>query len=309
MTIDLVTSSDKNYGQHTGIMLTSLLATQNPENEIRISILDGGILPSDREKINRIFLKYGKALPQYISIHDKYIGNVKIDGHVSIATYYRVLLPKIFPNLEKILYLDSDVVVTAPLDVLWSTDINNYYAAAIQDSGAPDEKHYTDLGLPGVAHYFNAGVLLINLKKWRQDGIEDKLIEIIHTRHSLLKFWDQDAINSLLWRKVKIIDPKFNVMVHFLKKHHQSIYSNNEIKNAIKHPVIVHYNSQDKPWNTYCQNKLKNNYRSYLKKSEWKEESLKHSSFTVVIKSFLLNHLHPAHIKWLKKVKNRFYST
>jgi lipopolysaccharide biosynthesis glycosyltransferase len=306
MNIDLVTASDKNFGQHTGIMLMSLLDThQNIKNSLNINILDGGILPSDKEKINRICSRYGK-LPTYIHVDNKSIGSAKINGHISIATYYRILLPNIFPSLNKILYIDSDVIVTAPLNELWSIELEDNYAAAVQDSGSSDENYIKSLGLPSVERYFNAGILLINLRKWREDAITNKLIQRIQNNHNLLRYWDQDALNSILWKKIKIIDPKFNMMVHFFKKHHQSIYSPRELDFAKKNPFIIHYNSQDKPWYKYCQHKLKGRYHFYWKKSEWSNTQLLQPSIKMVVQIFLLNHLPPVYLNILKKVKRFF---
>lgn len=307
MTIHLVTASDRNYGQHTGIMLMSLFDSKGPGDDISVSILDGGILQNDKEKINCICSKYGK-IPTYISIDDQIIGNAKIDGHVSIATYYRILLPQLFPHLDKILYLDSDLIVADSIHDLWETNISEYYVAAVQDPGVPDEKYIQNLGLPDSTSYFNAGVLLINLKKWREDNITEKLIKRIQNDHHLLNSWDQDAINTELWRKTLIIEPKYNVMVHFLRPHLPSIYTKDQIDSALEHPIIVHYNSPDKPWQRLCQNKLKNYYRTYWRQSEWKDTKLVPVTFNTALKTFLFNNLSRNQILAVKKVKSHLRS-
>lgn len=302
MTIHLVTASDKNFGRHTGIMLMSLFNTQIGNCSVEVSILDGGIDSIDKEKISRVCSISGKP-PTFISINNEAFGNAKIDGHISIATYYRVLLPELFPHLDKILYIDSDTIINASLQELWDTDIHEYFAAAVQDSGAHDEMHAHKLGLPDGTKYFNAGVLLINLKKWREYDVTKKLMTRIRSEQHLLKFWDQDALNAELWSHTKMLGPKFNLMVHFLKPDHQSIYTDRDITEAQKNPVIIHYNSGDKPWLKYCQNSMKKYYRSYWRVSEWRNIPLKSTPLILIIKSFLLSNLNQNQLKAIKFCK------
>jgi lipopolysaccharide biosynthesis glycosyltransferase len=116
-----------------------------------------------------------------------------------LATYFRILIPVILPEtLEKVLYLDSDIVVRKNIIDLWRTDISNHPLGAVYDMFVDDIRIYNRLCFDVDQRYYNAGVLLMNLSYWRKRKIPEKCLAVIDSLSEKLKFLDQDLFNILL---------------------------------------------------------------------------------------------------------------
>lgn len=258
--INIVFSSDNNYSKYTGVAICSIFENKTTEKNINIFILDGGINETNKEKLINISKKYNFYL-EFKKVSNEKIKKLKTTGHITHPTYYRIMIPEIFPNLNKVLYLDCDILVTGDLLDLYLIDIEKYFIAAC------DEEDYIKgrleiLEIPNHK-YFNAGVLLINLKKWRKENLSKKLIN--HALENLHKFdmHDQDILNSFLYDKWIEMPYKYNYTSWFLDLH--------PIKN-IKDVSIIHYTGL-KPWNYDCLNPLKKEYFKYLKLTPWGEDN------------------------------------
>jgi len=181
-------------------------------------------------------------------------------GHVtrgiSVATYLRFSLHKILEGVDKILYMDTDILVCKSLKELWETDINNYYFAGVKGTNNFKSKwdaykelnYYDELdGLQG--EYINAGILLMNLKRIRETVIEDIWLEKSQKQYM---YQDQDIINITCKGQILFLPLKYNLAAylvpHWYKEYYvQNIYSKEECMDAYAHPVVLHY-AGDKPW-------------------------------------------------------------
>jgi len=280
-TVHVVTSADNNFAIPLTVMLKSLVMNFKIYSNLIIYILDGGITDENKEKIIKS-LDPNKIDIKWIKIDESKLKDVKISAHISIATYYRLLIHKLLPNnIDKVVYIDSDTIFNEDISKIWELNIKNAPLLAVQDQDANTRfvsspyglSNYRDLGLDSKSKYFNAGVLLINLKKWRSDDIGSKSIEYARKNAKIIKFHDQDGLNAILSNKWKELDLRWNFSSQMFWR---STYINNVVcdkktyEKIICNPYIIHFTTGLKPWNRYCNHPYKKLWYYYLDMTSWK---------------------------------------
>lgn len=169
-----------------------------------------------------------------ISDLDVDFSHAPVTQHLSIATYFRLLIGSALPaDVTRALYLDSDTVTIAPIDELIDQQLEGKLLAAIPNH-AEAEENARRLGLPPGASYFNAGVLLIDIQKWRTIGAREQLFDLIRAQPEKLDWADQDALNLLFHGDWQRIEERFN---------YQLVYRPESPEAA-----IIHYTGRKKPW-------------------------------------------------------------
>jgi len=161
-----------------------------------------------------------------------------LDGiNVGIETYYRLFTPFLLPeNIDKVLYMDVDLVCTDSILDIYNEEIGDNYFVGCEDKGITKED-LERLKLPLDYKYINAGVVLINLKKMRENFTEKKIVEMILEQCKDLRFLDQDFINKNFYNEIKVISNKYNWIVKTCK-----------YKDMPYKPAILHYAGSTKPW-------------------------------------------------------------
>lgn len=180
---------------------------------------------------------------------------------ITVETYYRYLLPEVLPNLDKVIYLDSDLLINGDLREIWDIDLEDYYLAGVNEIDLVNRfpEYKIKLGFNLEDLFINAGVLVFNLHKMRQDNISEHLFsETIRLKDTIM-FQDQDVINIALKGKILELPLVYNYTVEAMEKELLPI---DEIK-------IIHYNSPGaKPWN--LENYKNNKITKFLRK--WQQE-------------------------------------
>ncbi len=248
--INIVIGFDTIYLQHVVVMLTSLLKN-NTASSITIYAITSHDF-SELKFINTLSKRYNVNIV-FIFLTEALLQGANVHGHVSIATYYRLLLGDLLPkSCTRIIYLDCDIIVNGSLIPLWECDLENSVIAAVREPNIT-LKH---LGEYDNVNYFNAGVMVINLNKWREKGIERKLNSFMKTNSEKLILWDQDVLNGVLNKCWIELPNKWNFK------------QENKINDIM--PVIIHYAGSMKPWNFYSEmNQLNKYYFTYLKKTKF----------------------------------------
>ncbi|WP_411330853.1 glycosyltransferase family 8 protein [Desulfovibrio desulfuricans] len=182
----------------------------------------------------------------------------KKDFHVSTSAILKFELPQLLNTIDKVLYIDGDVIVQKDISEFFFTDIRDSYAGVIKDM-KPILKYrpsvLTKLGIETHDGYFNSGVLLLNLKKMREDNITEMLFE--YRKNGLNFFMDQDALNVVFGNKVKYFDLYFNTLMTLfeefsigqIKLYYGISDSSKSVFDIIKKSYIIHFASKNKPWN------------------------------------------------------------
>jgi len=217
---------------------------------------------------------------------------------VSIVTYYRLFITSFLPkDVEKIIYLDGDIIVRKSLAELWKTDIEEYAIGVVNDMD--EMKHIKSGRLPYDMNmgYFNAGVLLINVKFWRENNCLKSFLEIIEKYSDMLKLHDQDVLNIAFHDKKKWLPVTYNFQNGFIYKSFEPLYNPQIDKelNVVKYdPAVVHFSAWDKPWKLECFHPYCKDWRKYFFRSAWKNEKLvgeeEHPTLKRRIRNWLVRH-------------------
>jgi len=240
--INICLAFDEAYSRPARVLIASILYNARPSDRIAFYILDGGISETSKQKINQ--LQNIKSFNVcYKQIDHKRYENYPItpSTHFSHVNYFRLNIPSIFFELDKVLYLDTDIIVKNCLRELYNIDISNYSLAATPT--LTSEKNRVRLRIPENYHYINSGVLLINCKYWRNNDIEKKLINFIQTKpNKYLENVDQDVLNGVLFDTIKYIAREWNYELRA-----DISYPDNYL-NDLENSKIVHFPTSDKPW-------------------------------------------------------------
>lgn len=195
--------------------------------------------------------------------------------YITVATYYRLFLQDILSeSIDKVLYLDGDIVCRSSLLPLWNTDIECKPVAAVYEIENNDHR-YERLCYDEKDGYFNAGVLLINMKYWREHDVQKTFIEFLNNHSDRIVYHDQDVLNSVFHNNKVVLDVKFNVLnSYFVRDDIRYLYSKEEIEAVRKEPVLVHFSSHLKPWFKGCSHPFTNEFLYYKGLSPWKRTKL-----------------------------------
>ncbi len=190
--------------------------------------------------------------------------------HITRDTYLRLFAAEVLPEtLDKILYLDADLLVLGDLGPLWEIDLSEYTLAAAREPF--QSTRLEALGLPSNAPYVNAGVLLLNLARWRSTEALKRLSDYIEQEGDRLEFHDQDAINAVLKGEIKVIDYRWNVPARLWRLPRGEVTLDPEaVKRAMRSPAILHYTTMRKPWLFVMPTPHKGLYWRYLHRTPWK---------------------------------------
>lgn len=250
-------ASDNNYAPYMGTAIASVLKNSLEDEKIIFHLIDGGITKENKEKILSLKNIKNCEIKFYtpnIERYNDWFEKSKYKMYYSPAMFYRISIPSLIPDVDKILYLDSDLVVTGSLRELFLSDLENYYAFVVLHKARKEDEveSYGDL--------FCSGFLFINNKLWKENNIEQKCIEYYEKNYQNC-FNDQDILNEILKNKVKYIPEKWLFFAE--KKYH---YENPNLEDVI----IIHHLGSTKPWEENCRESLLiDEYWKYYQYTPW----------------------------------------
>jgi lipopolysaccharide biosynthesis glycosyltransferase len=275
--IAIAFAADANYTMPLAVTIQSLLANFNDERAIVVFVLDGGVTDAQKRRI-------AKSIPAqkvelfWVQPSQHILDKLPVSEKYPISIYYRLLLPQIVPDhIRKIIYLDADLVVKGNIAQLWDLPLDEYYALAVPNlcqRTMAMAKHldHEKYGISPDCKYFNTGVLVINLEKWRSDHISEQAINFLEANTDNVIFPDQDALNIVLAGKWKELDPRWNQMhaLHTYSSWEESPYDKDLFTQVLYNPYIVHFTTPPKPWHTGCQHPQQNLFFQYLDMTAWR---------------------------------------
>lgn len=257
--INIVCACDDRYVKHLAVLIISIINNTKTRN-INFYIINGGIHQENIDKLEEIFIT-NKAKFRFLMTNEEEIKKLKVDKHLSTATYYRILIPNLLSNdIDKVVYLDSDIVVNGDISELWNMDISEFSIGAKKEAANYQRNEY--LNMPKKAPYFNAGVLLMNLNKWRQCNHSSNVFTYLNKFGDNLLYHDQDGINALLYNDSLEIQSEWNILS-------QDVYGNSSFRG----PKLVHFTEASKPWQLLNNHPFKKEYEKYLAMTPWKDDT------------------------------------
>ena len=272
--INIACTVDDNYVKYAIVMLASLFEN-NRDRNFNVFIVHNNLTKDKTIKVQAFFRKYKHKLNllditpflSYLPI------NTPVTHHVTIATYFRLFLPVVLPlEIQKVLFLDPDIIIRKDIYPLWKIDITHYSHAAVLN---PKSREYfaTLTASPDKVDYFNAGVILINLHYWRTSNVLKQGCQIINQYSENLKFWDQDVLNILFKSKWLRISSTWNATYGIFMEdlNINELMPGEDLDNLRSDPAIVHFAGAgiSKPWHYYCDRPFKDLYRKYLQHTPW----------------------------------------
>ncbi|NTU96935.1 MAG: glycosyltransferase family 8 protein [Chlorobiaceae bacterium] len=293
--VNIVFAIDNNYVQHLSVALVSLL-DNNKDLLFRIYVISSGLSKKNIDKIHEISGRYDCEVKNITVSDDLFVALATAHPFYPKGTYYRLLIPELIDE-EKVLYLDSDIVVNGSIKGLYYQNIGENYVCAIEDPGF--DRHQ-QLKMDPESVYFNSGMMLINLKKWKSDGIQKKVIDFIENNQDVIYFPDQCGLNAIIngrWKKVPL---KYNQQSSIFSKDFEkkfNCFSPEELAEAKENPIIIHYTSGSKPWHYKNSHPFKRRYWDYIKMTPYR-----HAVYSDLMPLYLLKSMIPADIrKTIKK--------
>ncbi len=247
MNIHITCSTDVNYMQHCMAMLCSVLEN-NQEHDITIHLLHHLLPKSCQDVLVEMCDRYHQDI-QFYDVDEDKLGPVHINHPaLSIATYYRLLLPTLLDeSIERILYLDCDVIVLKDISELFNVNLDDFGVAAVKDSCPYSNSHRMLIGLGVDSSYFCAGVLLINMKYWREHNSSEVMFDFIDKHSKELFFEDQDVLNYAFrnhWFQLSNKYGKSPLTIAVMDDNQKSY----DYTDYLFDTSIIHYATHEKPW-------------------------------------------------------------
>lgn len=246
----MIGSTDNNYAKYLAVVFYSILKNTSKKESIRFHCIDGGISKENIQFIDKAVSKFTTKRVQYIKIDQSKYEHLKTIKHITTAAYYRISIPELVGlDIETMLYVDCDVLVRDDIRKLWKEELGEDYLAGVENSSS---RTHLKTGLK-QEDYFNSGLLFMNLKKWREDNLSKKIINFKENNPDKISTNDQCAINCVVNKRWKRLPLKWNHQTGMYRnKSIKKRYSDDELKEALNNPSVIHFIGIDKPWNKYC---------------------------------------------------------
>lgn len=264
--------SGEDYVKYLSVSLYSIMDHSNCERKYNIYVLSDEFSSTSKQKIQDSIACFENCSVTFLNINhfSNFFCNLNLDclnkDRFGLSTFYRLLIPEVFCNLDKILYLDVDITVLADVAELFDTKIENYYIGAARDVEVQRIAHRSNsnseefcryckekLMISNVYDYFQAGVCLFNIKVLRKHNFTSRALNYL--KQQSFRNNDQDILNMICFGQVYFLPLKWNVEWHctFFDDNLMAVLPRNtyiEYFEARKNPSIVHYSSHWKPWNS-----------------------------------------------------------
>ena len=277
--MDIVYTLDENYCEVTGVSIISLFEN-NKGVLFELHIIDYGITAEGKQKLLNIAEQYGQRIHFYpaLDLEKKIPVALKGNGWSEIC-YERLFFPSILPeSIVTVMHIDCDTLIRGSLEEVFNTNIDNYYYAACIDCYP---KPLRSINFDSRYPYMSNGLILINLKKWREDKLEERFIDCIVDYNGNLPHLDQDVLNIVCKGNVLTLPAKYNMMTHTLMYgsmccdlylEEEKYYTKEEIDHAVQNPIILHFTGSlyaRRPWEQPSYHWYNKEWIQYYRKADY----------------------------------------
>lgn len=271
-TIHVACAVEGDYVPHSAAMLLSALENRG-DAALSIHLMHPPELPDDaRDALAAMVIEAGGEI-DLLEVPDEAVAGFPIEGFILKATWYRVFLPELVPDVDRLISLDSDLLVLDDLAPLWRTELGDNLLAAV--ANVPQWDHVgrpEAIGLPPGREYFNAGVLLLDLAGMRTEGTTAGLRSLVLANAERLGWRDQDAWNLALSGRRLALHPRWNVMNStLLYPWAAEVFGARALNEARSNPAIRHFEgpSINKPWHYMCPHEMRELYFDVRRRTPW----------------------------------------
>ncbi len=280
MSLVVVTSTDDTFALPTTVMIRSVADHARVPKAIDVYVLDCGLTPRSRRKMNASISRAWIKL-HFLPVGQEELNGFRVDGHVSSAAYARLFMGNYLPaGIERVIYIDGDMVALTNVMPLGEMELHGHPMAAVQDPVAglvgqsAQMMHWEGWDVPRGTHVFNSGLMVLDLPRWRQEGLFERVIQIAREHPDRMKYWDQCALNYVIRGNYLELDPAWNVGQHlYYPPHcHDVIYESDVVERCIREPNILHYGGTWRPWKGPGRHWREAEFYRYLYRTAWRND-------------------------------------
>ncbi|NBH81465.1 glycosyltransferase family 8 protein [bacterium C-53] len=281
MKIDVLYQFNEKYAPYAGTSITSLFENNRHFVEIRVFILGENLLPDSVKRLEETGKRYNR---QIVFVDTKLLIQKMQAAQMpsyrgSYAANMRLFLSDLLDDsVERLLYLDADTIVAGKLDALVSMPMNGYPAAMVQDSLV--RLHKLRIGFSKEEFYFNSGVILFDMDRWREKRCSERIAEHVRAVRAHYPSPDQDLLNVVCRGQIMALPPEYNfqpihlafsIKSYFRCFGRKGYYGLEELKRGKENPVIYHFFRfvGEFPWNRGNLHPDNDIFDEYLRKSSF----------------------------------------
>jgi len=290
--IHVLCAANSTYAMPLAVMLTSLVCHYQSSRSLHLHIVASDISDSLRQKIEASVLNNKKGAYHlefhWTSFDPSHLKNLPVGGeanqHITSEAYSRLLVADALPpSCERVIYLDCDLVVLKDIALLHDAADNEHTIAVVAGvtlsyvsslyGATPAVFNYAELGIPATNRYFNSGVMVINLKPWREQNIAARVIDYLERYHDKVLYHDQGGLNAILYDQWLRLDQRWNHTGCLNPASwKEPAFTREEYLKVRFDPFIAHYLGGDKPWMPGFNRPRAAFFFCYLRKTLFKDE-------------------------------------
>ena len=277
----LYTFNDK-FVPQVASSIISVCENNQATTQINFFVISMGITKRHQQQLRKMVEKYGRKITFYeLDDYKLYFDYAFDTGSFHPIILVRLLLDKFLPkDVDKIIYMDGDTICVGNLNELYSCKMDGKIVGMCMEPTV-NPRDRKKLNLRG-GEYYNSGVMLIDLKKWRKEKVGEKMFDYLKINQGKPKFVvnDQDILNVYFRDRIYILPPKYNYTNMLDNYNYKTLckltkpakyVSKGIFDEARREPVVIHYLGFDRPWYKYSTHKYRDEYKKYLKMTEWKD--------------------------------------
>lgn len=276
----LLFAANDAYIPHVATTLASIFEN-NKDLEFDVHVMVTDISNVNEKKLKDFVDSYHHTLEIKVVDENTLDIDISICGKWGIFPSLKLYAVDFFPNVNKILYLDADMICIGSLRNIEDLDLDSFYLAMSSDEEG-SMNHKKRLEIPQNAFYGCAGLMYLNLKAWRKDNVRDKCMQYFNdpSNREIIKWGEQDVINKVCLGKILELPIEFNIFSHYYLHHQQAIPQKYRScwEQHKQNAIMIHYIDACKPWFKDCMFPLKKYYWKYHKLTPWKHESYGYSN-------------------------------
>lgn len=272
--ISVLLSADEHYARYCAVTILSVLKNTSSPEKLHFYILSPDISQNNFNRIKHLCYHFN-ALVSVISVDLSLFQDFpSFQKHFNLNNYSRLCGPDLCQHLERMIYLDCDIVVLADITDLFNFELNGNPIGAIPHVQLPYQDIFRkNFQVEGEDTYFNSGVILIDNLSWRQNQYSKTVLQCCIENTGNLIFADQDALNAVFWQNYCHLPGVWNVEARLYQEKLLGLPQNEEITQRIQNPKIIHYTGSDKPWSSQDYVAMRHIYTYYSdqlsKKFSW----------------------------------------
>jgi lipopolysaccharide biosynthesis glycosyltransferase len=265
----IVFAGNHRFVPYIGVAIHSILRHHASGSSIRFSVLENGLTDADREGLLAL-CRFPHVKLDFKRVDDALFDGAPLMRFRSCEPYFRLLIPDLFPESSRVLYLDGDILVCDDLSALYAFDLKGNPLGACDDVSAT--KHMERLGLD---RYYNSGVLLMDLDLWRRDNLFKKTMDCLQEHRERLLFEDQDVLNLALAGKIATMDLRWNFFsIFYSKSLAPSFFSEADMASVSERPGIIHFSGKFKPYSIQNATRINWKYHTYARRTSFSRRLL-----------------------------------